>query len=70
MITMKKKEIEDLKNKPAVELQKLAAEARERLRVLKFDLAAGKVKNIKDLRIVRKNIARLLTFMAQKGDNA
>ncbi len=66
---MKKREIEDLKNKPVAELQKLAAEAREQLRVLKFDLAAGKVKNVKDLRIIRKDIARLLTFTAQKSNN-
>jgi len=68
-VGMKKREIEDLKNKPVAELQKLAAEAREQLRVLKFDLAAGKVKNVKDLRIIRKDIARLLTFTAQKSNN-
>ena len=66
---MKKKEIEELKHKPAAELQGLITEARERLRILKFDLAAGKVKNVKDLRILRKDIARLLTFIAQKGNN-
>ncbi|MBI4086309.1 MAG: 50S ribosomal protein L29 [Candidatus Liptonbacteria bacterium] len=64
---MKKREIQELKNKPVAELQKLATEARERLRVLKFDLAAGKVKNVKDLRIVRKNIARFLTLQNQKN---
>lgn len=66
---MKKKEIQELKNKPATELEKLITEARERMRVLKFDLAAGKVKNVKDLRIIRKDIARLLTFRAQKSNN-
>ena len=41
-------------------------DARERLRVLQFDLAAGKVKNVGELRGVRKNIARLLTILWQK----
>lgn len=65
---MKKKEIQELKTKPLAELQKLVKEWRERLRVLKFDLAAGKVKNVQELRKLHKDIARALTFMraAQK----
>lgn len=63
---MKKREIQELKNRPVAELQKLIAEARERLRVLRFDLAAGKVKNVKDLRMLRKDIARLSTLQRQK----
>ena len=36
---------------------------------MKFDLAAGKVKNVKDLRELKKDIARALTFMNIKADN-
>jgi ribosomal protein L29 len=64
---MKKREIQELKNKPLAELEKLFREGRERLRVLKFDLAAGKVKDVRELRDLRKNIARLLTFMKDAG---
>lgn len=60
---MKKKEIIELKAKPLAELLKLLREGRERLRVLKFDLAAGKVKNVKELRKLHKDIARILTFI-------
>lgn len=60
---MKKKSIQELKNKPKAELLKLLKEARERLRSLRFDLEAGKVKNVAELRKLKKDIARLLTFL-------
>ncbi len=57
---MKKRDFQQLKNKPMPELQKNLAENQERLRKLKFDLAQGKVKNIREIRDVKKNIARIL----------
>lgn len=66
---MKKKEITEFKNKPFAELEKFVKESREKLRAMKFDLAAGKVKNVKDLRALKKSIARALTFMKDKADN-
>lgn len=64
---MKKREIQELKTKPVAELQKLLKDGRERLRVLKFDLAAGKVKDMSKLRELKKDIARLLTFLKQEA---
>ena len=66
---MKKKEITEFKNKPFAELEKFVKDSKEKLRVLKFDLAAGKVKNVKDLRMLKKDIARALTFIKDKADN-
>jgi len=66
---MKKKEIAELKIKPVAELEKFVRDSKEKLRAMKFDLAAGKVKNVKDLRALRKDIARALTFMKGKADN-
>ena len=60
---MKKNEIKELKIKPVAELIKLREESRERLRSLKFDLAAGKVKNVQELRALRKDLARINTFI-------
>ncbi|MEK9180085.1 MAG: 50S ribosomal protein L29 [Patescibacteria group bacterium] len=60
---MKKRELQELKSKPLPELQKLAKESRERLRELKFNLAAGKVKNVKELHALKRNIARISTFI-------
>ncbi|MBU6500785.1 MAG: 50S ribosomal protein L29 [Patescibacteria group bacterium] len=62
---MKKKEIQDLKSKPKAELLNFVKEGRERLRVLRFDLAAGKVKDVTELRSMRKDLARALTFIKQ-----
>jgi ribosomal protein L29 len=60
---MKKKEIQEVKIKPKAELQKMLKEARERLRSLRFDLEAGKVKNAAELRKLKKDIARIMTFL-------
>jgi len=63
---MKKKNLQELRNKVADELQKDLAGNRERLRALKFDLAAGKVKNIKEIQAVKKTIAQILTILKTK----
>jgi len=54
--------------KPKGELTTLLKESREKLRVLKTQLAAGKVKNVREERVVRKNVARILTFLHQHGN--
>ena len=63
---MKTKAIQELKQKGEGELQSLLKESRERLQALRFDLAAGKVKNVSEIRTVRKTIARVLTFLKAK----
>ena len=60
---MKKKELQELKRKPRAEVKRFVEEAQVRLRNLKFDLAAGKVKNVREVRILRKDIARALTVL-------
>jgi len=60
---MKLKEFKEFKDKPRVEVVKFLEEARGRLRGLKFDLAAGKVKNVREIRILKKDIARALTIL-------
>lgn len=60
---MKKKSFQEIKNKSAAELQKDLVGYQERLRALRFDLAAGKVKNIREIRAVKKSIAQTLTIL-------
>lgn len=60
---MKKFDIQQLKNKAEAELQKDLKENREKLRGLKFDLAQGKVKNIREIRDIKKVIARVMTIL-------
>ncbi len=60
---MKKNDIKKLKESKTADLQKEVAEARESLRTLKFDFAAGKVKNVGLINETKKKIARMLTFI-------
>ena len=62
---MKKNEIQELKNKSAGELESIVRESGDKLRALRFDLAAGKVKNVNELHHNRKKIARAKTFLRQ-----
>ncbi len=57
------KNFQGLKLKAQAELRKILKDDRERLQALRFDLIAGKVKNVNELRLVRKNIARVLTIL-------
>jgi ribosomal protein L29 len=66
---MKRRNLDEMKNKSAVELRQFAQDSREKVRTMKLDLMAGKVKNVDDLRVLRKDIARALTIATQK-DNA
>ncbi len=62
---MKRQAINELKLKSAAELAGLLKEAREKLSVMRFDLAAGKVKDIAAIRDIRKRIARIMTFIKE-----
>ena len=64
---MKKKDIQDLKVKSDAELMRLIKEDREKLRGLRFDLAAGKVKNVKTLHETKVAIARAETFLRERA---
>lgn len=58
----------ELKQKNEKELQRLLQEDSEKLRQLKFDLSAGKVKNVREIRKIKKDIARILTVLCQKDN--
>ena len=59
---MKQREkTEELQRMNRQELQAFLAEKKEALRRLRFDLASGKVKNVREIRGTRKDIARILT---------
>ena len=65
---MKQKEkIREFSRLPKRELQRNLSEKRERLRQLRFDLASGKVKNVGEVREIRKDIARMITIFKKKN---
>jgi len=59
----------EVRQKSRAELQKLLQDNRERLRQLRFDLAAGKVKNVREIRHLKKDIARILTILRITNQN-
>ena len=60
--------IAELRKKSKVELQGMSSAFREKLRKLRFDLASGKVKNIREIRGLKKDIAKIFTILKEKKD--
>ena len=52
----------ELRRKQKEELKKILQDNREKLRQLRFDLSAGKVKNVREIRHLKKEIAQILTL--------
>ncbi|MBZ1348264.1 MAG: 50S ribosomal protein L29 [Candidatus Nealsonbacteria bacterium] len=57
--------IKELQQKSRKELEKILSDNREKLRQLRFDLAGGKVKNIREIRKIKKDAARILTYLVK-----
>jgi len=64
---MKKNDFQQYKTKSDSELRKDLGDFREKLRKFKFDLAQGKVKDIKEIKEVKKNIARIMGLINEHG---
>lgn len=58
--------IRELRQKAKEELNQLLQEKKERLCQLNFDLTSGKVKNVREIRMIKKDIARILTVLNPK----
>ncbi|NUM25019.1 MAG: 50S ribosomal protein L29 [Candidatus Buchananbacteria bacterium] len=56
----------ELKTKTEKELQKLLADFRLNLRELKFKSSADQLKNVRELRRVKRNIAQILMLLSNK----
>lgn len=56
---------DQLRQKTKEELNKLLKDKRERLRQLRFDLSARKIKNVREIQEVKKDIARILTVLKE-----
>ena len=57
--------ISELRQRSKSELQKILVDNQEKLRQLRFDLSAGKVKNVREVRRIKKEIARILTLFTE-----
>lgn len=59
-------QVGELRSKKTAELTKLLAELRKELQQMRFDLAAGRVKNIREIRSRRRTIAKIKTVLAEQ----
>jgi len=60
---MKIKDIEDMKKE---ELERNLTELRNKSTKMKFDISGKQVKNHREIRVVKKDIARILTVLGKK----
>ena len=68
---MKKTETQqDIKTASREDLVKMFKEDTDRLQALKFDLAAGKIKNVNEIHQLKKNIARIQTQITVLAANS
>jgi ribosomal protein L29 len=61
-----KEELKELKLKSVNELHKMLASNREKLRDLRFKVSQNQLKNIREMREVKKRISKILTLINQK----
>ena len=60
---MKQSELKQLKTKPMSELKLQINVLKDKMWELKKDLVAGKVKNVREIRTIKKDLARILTIL-------
>jgi large subunit ribosomal protein L29 len=65
-----KKYTEELRKKSNEELQKMVAELKEKLLKLRFKNAFGQLDNPMEIRKTRRQIARILTILRERGVKA
>lgn len=56
-------DIKEIKNKPLSELNHLLGDLRKKLSDLKFKVSQNQLKNIREIRTIKKDIAKVLTVM-------
>lgn len=60
-------EFKELKTKKENELHRLLNESREKLRDLRFKDASKQLKNVREVRVIKKLIANILTLLNKKS---
>lgn len=60
--------ISELRQKSISELNKDLEDSQRNLQSLKFDLSGGKLKNVRQIRKVKKDIARIKTIIKEKSN--
>jgi len=59
-------DLKELKNKTEKELSQLLSQSRDKLRDLRFKDANKQLKDVREIRVIKKLVARILTLMNGK----
>lgn len=59
-------EFKELKNKSESQLHRALSESREKLRELRFKDASKQLKNVREMRVIRKTISQILMLLNRK----
>lgn len=65
-----KEELKELKLKSESELQKMLVSGREKLREMRFKVSQNQLKNLREIRDLKKRNAKILTLINQKRKNS
>lgn len=57
--------IQEIRGKNREELQRMLAEDRERLRILRFKESQSQLRSVRDIRRIRLSVAQILTAIAE-----
>lgn len=63
-------DIKELQNKKVSELHKDLSESRDKLRDLRFKDANKQLKDVREIRSIKKTIARILSLLNNKKENS
>lgn len=63
---MKKKDFRELARKEEPELESLVSQKRQKKEMVRLELSSAKVKNIRAGKILRRDIAQILTVLSQR----
>lgn len=59
-------DIQELRQKTEAELEKMLVELKNKLRDLGFRVARRELKNVREIRVVKRTIAMILTILSKK----
>jgi len=58
--------MKDIQSKSTDELKKILEESRDKLRGMNFKVSSDQMKDVRDIRSIKKSIARILTHINKK----
>ena len=62
-------DIKEIRNKPLSELNHLLSENRKKLDDLEFKISQNQLKNVREIRVIKKDIAKILMVLNEENNS-